>query len=57
MLLGAEIIDKNGNISQEYIDINNAKFVTNDQGTMRYAVEGTNVAGAMAVTQNARTHR
>ena len=54
MLLGAEIIDKNGNISQEYIDINNAKFVTNDQGTMRYAVEGTNVAGAMAVTQNAR---
>jgi hypothetical protein len=53
-LLGAEIIDKNGNISQEYIDINNAKFVTNDQGTMRYAVEGTNVVGAMAVTQNAR---
>lgn len=54
MLLGAEIVDKNGNISQEYIDINNAKFVTNDQGTMRYAVEGTNVVGAMAVTQNAR---
>jgi hypothetical protein len=54
ILLGAEIIDKNGNISQEYIDINNAKFVTNDQGTMRYAVEGTNVVGAMAVTQNAR---
>lgn len=54
MLLGAEIVDKNGNISQEYIDINNAKFVTNDQGTMRYAVEGTNVAGAMATTQNAR---
>jgi len=54
MLLGAEIVDKNGNISQEYIDINNAKFVTNDQGTMRYAVEGTNVAGAMAVTQNSR---
>jgi len=54
MLLGAEIIDKNGNISQEYIDINNAKFVTNDQGTMRYAVEATNVAGAMATTQNAR---
>ena len=54
ILLGAEIVDKNGNISQEYIDINNAKFVTNDQGTMRYAVEGTNVAGAMAVTQNSR---
>lgn len=54
MLLGAEIVDKSGNISQEYIDINNAKFVTNDQGTMRYAVEGTNVVGAMAVTQNAR---
>jgi len=54
MLLGAEIVDKNGNISQEYIDINNAKFVTNDQGTMRYAVEGTNVVGAMAVTQNSR---
>ena len=54
ILLGAEIVDKNGNISQEYIDINNAKFVTNDQGTMRYAVEATNVAGAMATTQNAR---
>lgn len=54
VLLGAEIVDKSGNISQEYIDINNAKFVTNDQGTMRYAVEGTNVVGAMAVTQNAR---
>jgi hypothetical protein len=54
MLLGAKITDKNGNISQEYVDINNAKFVTNDQGTMRYAVEATNVAGAMAVTQNAR---
>lgn len=54
MLLGAEIVDKDGNISQEYIDINNAKFVTNDQGTMRYAVEATNVAGAMAVTQNSR---
>lgn len=54
MLLGAKITDKNGNISQEYVDINNAKFVTNDQGTMRYAVEATNVAGAMAVTQNSR---
>jgi hypothetical protein len=54
MLLGAKITDKNGNISQEYVDINNAKFVTNDQGTMRYAVEATNVAGAMATTQNAR---
>lgn len=53
-LLGAKITDKNGNISQEYVDINNAKFVTNDQGTIRYAVEGTNVAGAMATTQNAR---
>jgi hypothetical protein len=54
VLLGAKITDKNGNISQEYVDINNAKFVTNDQGTMRYAVEATNVAGAMATTQNAR---
>ena len=54
MLLGAEIVDKDGNISQEYIDIKNAKFVTNDQGTIRYAIEPTNVAGAMAVTQNAR---
>lgn len=54
MLLGAKITDKNGNISQEYVDINSAKFVTNDQGTMRYAVEATNVAGAMATTQNAR---
>ena len=54
ILLGAEIVDKNGNISQEYIDINNAKFVTNDQGTMRYAVEATNIAGAMATTQNSR---
>jgi uncharacterized protein YpmS len=54
VLLGAKITDKNGNITQEYVDINNAKFVTNDQGTMRYAVEATNVAGAMATTQNAR---
>jgi len=54
MLLGAEIVDKDGNISQEYIDIKNAKFVTNNQGTIRYAIEPTNVAGAMAVTQNAR---
>ena len=53
-LLGAEIVDKDGNISQEYIDIKNAKFVTNNQGTIRYAIEPTNVAGAMAVTQNAR---
>ena len=54
ILLGAKITDKAGNISQEYVDISSAKFVTNDQGTMRYAVEATNVAGAMAVTQNAR---
>ena len=54
VLLGAKITDKNGNITQEYVDINNAKFVINDQGTMRYAVEATNVAGAMATTQNAR---
>ena len=54
ILLGAKITDKAGNISQEYVDISSAKFVTNDQGTMRYAVEATNVGGAMAVTQNAR---
>lgn len=54
LLKASGIVDKDGNIEENYVDIKNAKYVTNNQGTIRYMVEGSNISGAMSATQNAR---
>ena len=54
LLKASNIVDKSGNIDKNYVDVKNAKYVTNDQGTIRYMVEGSNIPGAMSATQSAR---
>ena len=54
LLKASNIVDKNGNINGNYVDTKSAKYVTNDQGTLRYMVEGSNMPAAMSATQSAR---